>query len=310
MARNKTPFPHAAFSFGLDRPTTGRVFYVNSAAANASNGNLGDSPDRPLATIEGFYNHGDLTANNGDTCYVMPNHEETVTGAGGITADIAGTRLVGIGWGAQRPRVLMDGGTTVSFVVSAADTWVENIVFASGHADVVTCFDVDAAGFNAHGCEFVDNTTDENFLSCFTVGSTTDNTCDYLTISGNNFISPDAGPTTFINLTGDTDFATITDNFVVVDAATCQFLLHAAGDDLQMLRFERNHFVTGATSGDLMIDNNQTDNTGIAAYNLCGSHDAAAMVMIDADGIRQFENYHTDADTTSGALIPAASSIT
>jgi hypothetical protein len=307
MARNKTPFPHAPFSFGLDRPTTGRVFYVNSAAANASDGNLGDSPDRPLATLDGFFNHPDLTANNGDTCYVMPNHAETVTGVGGITADVAGVRVVGLGRGAQRPRFLMDGATTVTFVVSAADVELENLVFAGGHNTIATCFNVDALNFSALNLEFEDNAADEHFIFCFDVGSATDDTCDGLTIVGCRYVTVDTGVTHFINLTGNTTGAVITDNFYCADAATgAQLLVQAAADSLFGLQFLRNTLITGATAVDLLIENDQSDNTGIAAYNLAGHHDTAAAVLVDCDGIRQFENYSTASDTASGVLDPDA----
>ena len=284
---------------------SGNVFWVDSSTG--SDGNKGTF-DRPFSTLD--YAIGKCTANNGDIIMIKANHAETITGAGGITADVAGITIVGIGRQNQRPRFLMDGGTAVTFVVSAADVTIQNLVFAGGHNGIVTCFDVDATGFTAIDIEFEDNTADEHFLIAYTTGSATDNVCDGLTIVGNKWFSNDAGPTAFISATGDMDNATVNDNFVCLDAAGAQFLVQAAGDDLQGLQVLNNRFVTGATSGDLLIDNNQTDNTGLVAYNLVGHHDAAGMILVDADGVRQFENYSTDADTTSGALIPAASSIT
>lgn len=310
MARNKTPFPHAPFSFGLDKPTTGRVFYVNSAATNASNSNLGDSPDRPLATLTGFLDHGDLTANNGDTCYVMPNHAETITGAGGLTFDIAGIRVVGLGHGNQRPRFLMDGATTVTALITAADVWLENLEFASGHADVVTCFGITAANATLHNIKFTDNTTDENFLALISCTGAAESASG-LTVTKCSYYSPDTAVTDFVSFTDDVTNFTFEDNLLIADAATgAGLVLCATGKDIRGLSFMRNRMICGNTAGDLMIDNDTAVNTGIAAFNLCGHHDAAAMILIDCDGIRLFENYSTDADTTSGAIEPAAASIT
>lgn len=293
---------------GSDIDLGGNTYYVNSGHANASNNNDGLSTARPLATLDGAI--GKCTANHGDRIIVMPNHAETITGAGGITADVAGISIIGLGVYNQRPRFLMDAGTTVTFVVNTADVYVENLVFAAGHADIVTCFDVDAVGFTAVGLEFVDNTANENFVAAFTVGSTTDNTCDGLTIVGCRAISPDTAFVKFIDLTGDTDFATIKENVVILDAAAAQFLVHASGDDVQGLDFGYNLFVTGASTGDLLIDNDQTDNTGIVYNNYVGGHDVSAAILVDADGVRLFENYSADSDTASGVLTPAADTLT
>lgn len=288
---------------GIPFSGTSKVFYVDSATGSDSH--RGDRPNRALATLDAAI--GKCTANKGDTIIVMPNHAETVTGVGGITFDVAGVSVFGVGKGNQRPRFLMDGATTVTAVVSAADIHIENLVFAGGHNGIATCFDIDAAGFSARDIEFEDNAADEHFVIAFTVGSTTDNTCDRLSIVGCRWYTLDTGVTHFIDLTGDTDNAVITDNYFCADAATgAQLLSHAAGDDLQGLQFLRNHLITGATTGDLLIENDQSDNTGIAAYNLCGHHDVAAAILIDCDGIRQFENYSTASDTASGIILPAA----
>lgn len=283
----------------------GRTFYVDSAIDAAE----GTSPDTAVGTLDEAFSL--CEANRGDTIVVMPNHAETVTGAGGITADVAGVSIIGLGRYNQRPRFLMDGGTTVTFVVSAADVYIENLVFAGGHNTIATCFDIDAVGFHANGIEFEDNTTDEHFVIAFTVGSTTDNTCDGLTIENCRWVTEDSGVTHFVDLTGDCDRVTMVNNYYCADAATgAQMLVQANGDDMNGLYFAHNKLITGATTGDLLIENDQSDNSGIAAFNLCGHHDTESASLIDCDGIRQFENYSTSADTLSGGLLPSADSDT
>ena len=300
-------FPNGLINQGLPVLNTysGNVFWVDSATGG--NGNPGTYL-KPFATLD--YAIGRCTANHGDLIMIKPNHAETITGIGGITFDVAGITVKGLGNYNQRPRFLMDGATTVTAVVSAADVTIENLVFAGGHNGIATCFDVDAVGFTSIGIEFEDNTANEHFLIAYTVGSTTDNTCDGLTIIDGKWYTPDAGPTAFISLTGDTDRATIVGNKVIADAASIQLLLHAAGDDLQGLVFTHNTIITALTTGDILIDNNQSDNTGYAAYNLAGHHDTDAPVIIDCDGIRQFENYSASEDTSSGGLRPAVDDFT
>lgn len=280
----------------------GNVFWVDSATG--SNGNKG-TDRRPLATLD--YAIGLCTANNGDVIMIAPNHAETITSAGGITCDIAGVSIVGLGNYNQRPRFLLDGDTDRTVVVSAADVSIENCVFAAGHNTLATCFDIDAVGFHAKNLEFEDNTTDEHFVIAFTVGSTTDNACDGLTIEGCKWVTEDSGVTHFIDLTGDCDNLTAVGNFYCADAATgAQFLVQADGDDVNGLCVMHNILITGATSGDLLVENNQSDNSGVVAHNLVGSHDTVSAVVCDCDGVRQFENYHTASDTASGLLLPVA----
>ena len=70
----------------------GNVYWVNSSGGG--DGNKG-TRQRPFATLD--YAIGRCTANNGDVIMVMPNHAETITGAGGIALDVAGVTVVGMG---------------------------------------------------------------------------------------------------------------------------------------------------------------------------------------------------------------------
>lgn len=284
----------------------GSVFWVNSATG--SNGNAG-TRERPFATLD--YAIGRCTANNGDLILVAPNHAETITGVGGITADIAGISIVGLGIGNQRPRFLMDGGTTVTFVISAADVYVENLVFASGHADVVTCFNVTAVYASIVNCEFVNNVVDENFVTEVKTTSTTDNNADGLTIVGCRAYTIDAAGAEFLETTADIDALVFKDNVIIKDAGTAaKGILCATGKDLTNCVIDGNFLVSGATSGDMLVDNDTTANSGVICRNLVGHHDTAAVIIVDCDGVRQFLNYSVGSDTESGVLMPAADTLT
>jgi hypothetical protein len=309
MSRGNS-FPNSFFSrnIGSAAPaglTTGNVYWVSSTATGASDGNDGLTPASARATLDSAI--GLCTANNGDIIVCMENHAETITGAGGITADVAGITIIGLGRGAQRPRFLMDGATTVTFVVSAADVTVENLVFASGHADVVRCFNITAANCTLKDIEFDDNVADENWLVCIGCTSTTDENASGLSVIGCKYHTVDTAATDFISIIADITDLTVTDNFYCADAATgAGLILCATTKDIRGLKFMRNVMICGNTTTDLMIDNDTTVNTGVAAFNLCGHHDVAAAIVFDCDGIRLFENYSTASDTAQGLLLPVA----
>jgi len=280
----------------------GNVFWVNSARGSDSNKG---TRDRPFATLD--YAIGRCTANNGDVIFVAPNHAETITGAGGITADVAGITIIGLGTYNQRPRFLMDGAATVTFVVSADDVTVQNCVFASGHADVVRCFNITAKGCTLIDVEFADHTTDENWLTPVDASSTTDNNADGLKVIGCRWVSPDAGCLNMIELNADVADLVAVDNFVCVEGGTnSAFLKCATGKDVTTCFIAWNFIVNGMTANDLFIDNDTTANTGIVAHNRAGHHDVTgAHSLIDCDGVRLFDNLSNSTDTTSGFVLPA-----
>lgn len=280
----------------------GNVFWVNSTGG--SDGNKG-TRDRPFATLD--YAIGRCTANNGDIIMVMSNHAETITGVGGITADVAGITIVGMGHGAQRPRFLMDGAATVTFVVSAADVVVENLVFASGHADVVRCFNITAAGFTAHKIEFEENIVAENFLIPFDFSSTTNNNADGASIIQCRSIGLDASATEFIAMTADCDALAVLGNFVVQSGSTDGALIKVAtGKDLTNLDCRENFLQHAMTAGDLLIDNDTAVNTGIVAHNRCRHADVTgAHSLVDCDGVGLFDNLSVSTNILSGFVLPA-----
>lgn len=282
----------------------GEVFWVNSATG--SDGNKG-TRDRPFSTLD--YAIGRCTANNGDIIMVMPNHAETITGAGGITADVAGITIIGMGTYNQRPRFLMDAGTTVSFLVSAADVAVKNCVFAAGHADIVTCFDVTAVGFTLEDCEFVDNVANENFLSAVKATGTTNNEADGLYVARNRFLSADAATLGFVILAADVEGLVMVDNVVVSEGTGLATMLTClTGKDVKRCFIARNFLSSKATSGNLFISNDTAspNNSGIIAHNRCRHADVTGAHTLGAvGGCGFFDNLSASTDAVSGFVLPA-----
>lgn len=119
--------------------TTGKVVFVNSATGN-SNGE--GTSQRPFSTIEAAFNMSGLSA--GDVIQVMEGHTETISGASGITADVAGVRVLGMGQGNKRP-VLTFSATASTIAMSGAGVSFENIIVTPSIDNVTTAFIVSAA---------------------------------------------------------------------------------------------------------------------------------------------------------------------
>jgi len=281
---------------------TNNVFWVDSATgADTNRGN----ERLPLATLAKALTKS--VANKGDIIMVMPNHAETITGVGGIALAKAGVSIIGLGVGAQRPRFLMDGAATVTATVTAADTLVQNCVFAAGHADVVRCFNITAAGFTAVDLEFVENIVAENFLIPFDFSSTTDNNADGASIIGCRSLGLDASATEFIAMTADCDRLTVENNTVIQSGSTDGALIkQATGKDLTLVSVMWNFVQHAMTAGDLLIDNDTTANTGIVAHNRCRHADVTTThSLVDCDGVGLFDNLSVSTNVLSGFVLPA-----
>jgi hypothetical protein len=133
FARNQ---PGGLFSIINKEFATGSIWWVGSTAAAASDsvGN-GYNPDAPFATLD--YAVGKCTASQGDIIFVLPGHAETVATASALDFDVAGIKVIGLGWGDLRPKVsLTAAASTVEF--NADDMWIENLVFEGAFATGVT----------------------------------------------------------------------------------------------------------------------------------------------------------------------------
>lgn len=304
-----TNFPHGLSSFGipvlppLGSITTGSVFFVDSATG--SNGNTGKSPSKAFATLD--YAIGRCTANKGDVIYVMPNHAETVTGIGGIAADIAGISIIGLGTYNQRPRFLMDGATTVTFAVSAADVTIRNIVMASGHLLVATGFDVTGKGCWIDNVEFADNTTAENWGSPVKATGAA-NTADGLKVTNCRWVPLVATVNSleFIEITDDLDGLQVIGNIIICEGTATPLILQAGTKVMTNVFIAWNFLSHKMTAGALFLSNGGTGNSGIVAHNRFGhadvttTHDWGAVT-----GLRLFDNLSVSTDALSGYVLPA-----
>ena len=142
--------------------TTGRVFWVDSNNASATDGaGYGWNPGAPFATLD--YAVGQCTDNDHDIIYVMPEHAETITGAAGIVFDVPDVKIIGLGEGTNRPHITFDGGgvdTAVDIDFDANNVILENFRFTNTEDGALAPLDINAAYCQVNRCYFVDDGTD------------------------------------------------------------------------------------------------------------------------------------------------------
>jgi hypothetical protein len=148
---------------------TGKTFYVDSDASNASNSNHGRSWARPLATLDGAVNK--CTEGQGDTIVLAESHSETYTTEGTkATLDVQGINIVALGSGSDRATITFSHADA-TWVISAANVILENILFVTGIDSVVTYATISGADCKMINCESRDAAAKE-VIDAFTVEAT------------------------------------------------------------------------------------------------------------------------------------------
>src|SRR3990167_6865734 len=171
------------------------VWFVDSGHAQAVNdAGHGKSPDAPFATLAYAFS-SDLMG-SGDVCYVMPGHAETVAAAQGIVMDIAGVKVIGLGWGSKRPTFTGTTGATVTIEINAVSLWLENLLFVAAFTNGITQFIDVKTGSNDlmfKNCEWREDLNTQEFLKGVTIEATisrvTFDGCKFTGIGGGDSLS-------------------------------------------------------------------------------------------------------------------------
>ena len=138
----------------VDHP--GAVFFVDSGHTAASDAaGFGKDPDSPCATVD--YAVGLCTASSGDVIYVMPGHAENLAADSAVDIDVAGVKVIGLGWGAQRPTFTATAAAG-DFKLAAAGVWVENCLFLGGIDATTGIIEISGADCVLKNCEYRDST--------------------------------------------------------------------------------------------------------------------------------------------------------
>lgn len=144
-----TKYPNGVESFGIPvlgpgtLPLSGHVFFVSSVATDGgANGNDG-SYSSPLLTLAQAITN--CVANRGDVIYLMPGFTLTIAAAGGVDVNKAGVTIIGLGNDADRPEFTFSA-TASTFLITAANVTIKNIIGLPSVDSVVSGFVISAAG--------------------------------------------------------------------------------------------------------------------------------------------------------------------
>ena len=279
----------------------GDIWFVDSGHASASDAaGYGQNPDAPFATLD--YAIGQCTASNGDVIYVMPGHAENLTAADSIDCDVAGIKIIGLGWGALKP-TFSTTAAAGSFKVDAANILVRNLRLVANFATGTTAgmtLTANATDLIVEQCDWRDTSAANEFLLHVTiptgVGPATFRRCTFVTAAGsmtNSFL-----------FAGTSTSFTIEDCYFFVDSAD-SVIDHAAGASTN-LRIHNNTIINIDTGAAGYCIEQKSDGTGVASRNLLAYNKVDAEVGVGA-ATWWFENYATNTvGTSSGVLDPAA----
>jgi len=279
----------------------GDTFYVSNVTGKGGvdNGNnSGKSFNSPFKTID--YAIGRCTADNSDVIVVMSGHSETISAAGGITADVAGVTIVGVGFGTNRP-IITFSATASTLLVTAANVAIKNMQIQNTIDAVVSGIGVSAAGFQLIGNDFSQPTSTHDTL----IWLITTAAADDMLVAGNTFRQSHAGPTECIRLVG-ADRAKIIDNFIIGSYSTAVINgITTASTEILISGNTISNSVIDALAIDLVASC-----TGQIEYTRGSVASTAAMVdaaVIDAANCQLTENYFSDAVGQTGKLIGTVS---
>lgn len=283
----------------------GKTFYVSSAVA----GSGGASPDQAVATIVAAT--ALCTANQGDTIIVLPNHAENVAAATALSA-VAGIRIIGLGRGANRPKVTFTTANTATYSLAVAGVYIENILFVANFLSIAAAITLTTAkDIQIVNCEFRETSNVLNFLNI--VKSTgAANTVDGLTLLNTKWFG--LGTTSvnsFVLSANDIDRLTLANNLVVLArTATAAIMATISAGVLTNLDARWNTAISQqvADTGGAFINVGGTTSSGVVADNYLGDLSTTDLFMTTSVAVSFFKNAKTGVVSASGYLLPATDS--
>jgi hypothetical protein len=228
----------------------------------------------------------------------MPGHAETISSAGGITADEVGITIEGIGNAANRPTITMSAvGSTIA--VTAASVTFRNLRITCTAA-TTSIFNVTAAGCTIDGVDYVEGSAIPlQFLL-------TTNAADQLTVKNctHRGVTAGAGAQLWIQLVGCDDPVIVDNTFILTlfNGATTA-TINASTAVLRAV-IQRNTFVQLGGTTQVSVVLLAASSTGIVTDNRSGTAFTANTATFACASAFAAENYNTNAVNTSGILDP------
>lgn len=137
-----TMFGCPAILPGPALPASTKYLFVNSVTG--ATGNPGTF-EQPFDTVDRAMDF--VVADSNFVIVCLPGHAQTITAAAGVTMDVAGVSVIGLGTGNDRPRFTFTTSTAASWLVSAANCMVSNIVGIAGIDGLTQPFHIQGARF-------------------------------------------------------------------------------------------------------------------------------------------------------------------
>lgn len=286
--------------------TTGTVRYVGSTVTGASDSNFGLKPQSPFATLQAAITAS--TANVGDTIYIMPGHAESISAAAGITVNVAGLTIIGLGVGTNRPTFSFSA-TASTLLISAANTIIRNIITIPSVDEVVSAINVTGASCTLDAVD-VYTVTSKQFIQWLLTAATANN----LTVMNCKHWQPVAAGSAqiWIELVGGANAMIIDNDIDILAAASASSFCIRASTASTNTRISRNLICfrgASITSPISLI----TTTTGFINDNRIGMTSTSGTIdnIITGDTAFKFNNLVMDvAGTASGLLVPAVGTLT
>ena len=243
-----------------------------------------------------------------DYVFLLPGHTESVT-TGGLSALVAGTRIIGIGNGSNRPvfRWTVAGG---QWAVAAADVTFSNLRLRTEGAVVVKAIAVTAADVVFDSCEVENSSGASNYATiCIEFGAGSARGM----VSNTRFRGLAAGtPANVVKLAG-----TLMDG---VQIRSCSFICpgHATTGQIQISVAATNFVIAdcvmyntlAASQFCICIDALASDgiisNVHMAVLNSAGTASAQGIFFGATSVVRCIQTFCVDEASKNGILAPAA----
>ncbi len=206
-----------AASLFAARPTYGKVFFVgDSGTVDLDRVRQlfrvdPNSKVRYFDDLEECLNSGAVVADRNDVILLAPGHTETIVAAAGISLDIAGVTVLGLGTGSLRPTFNFTTSTAADINIDAANVTIENCIFnLTGVDALVAPIDVNATDFTLRNCLVVTASASAQA----TLGILTDANASRMTLEGNEFLgTTDAGTAAAVRIVGGNEHRILNNRF-------------------------------------------------------------------------------------------------
>jgi hypothetical protein len=279
----------------------GNAFYVDSVTGNDRYD--GSQPDSPIQTLGAAI--GRCTANKGDVIFLMPG--SAFASVADITSvDVAGTSIIGMGFGNNRPEITPGPGG-VALIVTADNCRISNIVFdidAAGIGTAARSVQIDAAGVMVDHCTVKPHATSQytSLMELTTAGGgdcvIAYNDCHSLPGTGSvRGIYTNSANGHRMQIIGNLVYGFLDGGGCIQQGATTTETLVA---------YNMLHNVADTSDADVAIDMDDAS-TGMCVHNRC-NHQRALVVGLDNGNLYSCENYVADLVDTHGVVVPVTAS--